>query len=139
MSLAPRNFHFSTPLYTCFAVPWQAYSTGRQAPLSILKFVHMAPHRLALKLAICLRTISKANLTQNRLQQGLLATYVIPGCVGRGVKLGSESSSGGGAGTVWKSGDQNKKSQNNICRVNIHHAQNHVITTSCSQVLMPKC
>ena len=31
-----------------------------------------------------------------------LATYVIPGCVGRGVRLGSESSSGGG---VWKSGN----------------------------------
>ena len=26
-----------------------------------------------------------------------LATYLIPGCVGRGVRLGSESSSGGGA------------------------------------------
>ena len=35
-----------------------------------------------------------------------LATYVIPGCVGRGVKLGSEGSSGGGGGGgVWKSGD----------------------------------
>ena len=31
-----------------------------------------------------------------------LATYLIPGCVGRGVKLGSESSSGG---RVWKSGN----------------------------------
>ena len=37
-----------------------------------------------------------------------LATYLIPGCVGRGVRLGSESSSGGagdGAGGVWKSGN----------------------------------
>ena len=33
-----------------------------------------------------------------------LATYLIPGCVGRGVRLGSESSSGGGPGGVWKSG-----------------------------------
>ena len=33
-----------------------------------------------------------------------LATYLIPGCVGRGVRLGSESLSGGGAGGVWKSG-----------------------------------
>ena len=35
-----------------------------------------------------------------------LATYLIPGCVGRGVKLGSESSSATGAagGGVWKSG-----------------------------------
>ena len=32
-----------------------------------------------------------------------LATYLIPGCVGRGVRLGSESSSAGGGG-VWKSG-----------------------------------
>ena len=40
-----------------------------------------------------------------------LATYLIPGCVGRGVRLGSENSSGAGAagaagagGGVWKSG-----------------------------------
>ena len=32
-----------------------------------------------------------------------LATYLIPGCVGRGVRLGSESSSV--AGGVWKSGN----------------------------------
>ena len=40
-------------------------------------------------------------------QQGLLAAYLIPGCVGRGVRLGSEGSSGGatGGGGVWKSGD----------------------------------
>ena len=44
-----------------------------------------------------------------------LATYLIPGCVGRGVRLGSENSSGGGGvggggvggGGVWKSGNQN--------------------------------
>ena len=37
----------------------------------------------------------------------VLATYLIPGCVGIGVRLGSESSSGGaGAGAgVWKSGN----------------------------------
>ena len=36
-----------------------------------------------------------------------LATYLIPGCVGRGVRLGSENSSGAGAagGGVWKSGN----------------------------------
>ena len=36
-----------------------------------------------------------------------LATCLIPGCVGRGVRLGSESSSATGAagGGVWKSGD----------------------------------
>ena len=35
-----------------------------------------------------------------------LATYLIPGCVGRGVRLESESSSGGaGAGGVGKSGN----------------------------------
>ena len=39
------------------------------------------------------------------LQQGLLATDLIPGCVGRGVKLRSESSSGANAGGVWKSGN----------------------------------
>ena len=41
----------------------------------------------------------------------LLAEYLIPGCVGKVVKLGSESSSGGGSGGggsgggVYKSGD----------------------------------
>ena len=35
-----------------------------------------------------------------------LATYLIPGCVGRGVRLGSENSSGGGdCAGVWKSGN----------------------------------
>ena len=38
-----------------------------------------------------------------------IATYLIPACVGRGVRLGSESSSGagGGAGNLgtWKSGN----------------------------------
>ena len=32
-----------------------------------------------------------------------LATYLIPGCVGRGVRLGSENSSA--VGGVWKSGN----------------------------------
>ena len=41
----------------------------------------------------------------------LLATYLIPGCVGRGARLGSESSSGAGAasGGVWKSGNLESK------------------------------
>ena len=35
-----------------------------------------------------------------------LATYLIPGCVGRGVRLGSENSSAtAGGGGVWKSGN----------------------------------
>ena len=35
-----------------------------------------------------------------------LATYLVPGCVGRGVRLGSESSSATAAvGGVWKSGN----------------------------------
>ena len=36
-----------------------------------------------------------------------LATYLIPGCVGRGIRLGSESSSGGAGagGGVWKAGN----------------------------------
>ena len=35
-----------------------------------------------------------------------LATYLIPGCVGKGVRLGSESSSAAAtAGGVWKSGN----------------------------------
>ena len=43
-------------------------------------------------------------MQQKTSQQGLLATYLIPGCVGRGVRLGSESSSNG-AGGVWESGN----------------------------------
>ena len=68
-----------------------------------------------------------------------LATYLIPGCVGRGVRLGSENSSGGGGGGggsgVWKSGNletwgpgnpeiwvpKNKKS---ILKIQIRSAQN---------------
>ena len=43
-----------------------------------------------------------------------LATYLIPGCVGRGVRLGSEGSSvggggGGGSGGVWIWGPKNQK------------------------------
>ena len=41
-------------------------------------------------------------------QQGLLATYLVLGRDGRGVRLGSESSSGAGAGGgVWKFGSSN--------------------------------
>ena len=44
-----------------------------------------------------------------RVAARVLATYLVPGCVGRGVRLGSESSSGAGAagaaGGVWKSGN----------------------------------
>ena len=45
-----------------------------------------------------------------------LATYLIPGCVGRGVRLGSEGSSvgGGGGGGVWKFGVQKIKKKNKI-------------------------
>ena len=35
----------------------------------------------------------------------VLATYLIPGCVGRGVRLGSESLSGAGGAGIWKFGD----------------------------------
>ena len=49
------------------------------------------------------------NTQDRRKGSWLLPTYLIPACVGRGVKLGSESSSGGGAGgaagSVWKSGN----------------------------------
>ena len=37
---------------------------------------------------------------------GALATYLIPGCVERGVRLGSESLFGGG---VWKSGNHDSQ------------------------------
>ena len=59
-----------------------------------------------------------------------LATYLIPGCVERGVRLGSEGSSGGG---VWKSGNleiwefgvqQIKKIK--ILKIQIRSAQNVV-------------
>ena len=41
-------------------------------------------------------------LSKTTVAARVLATYLTPGCVGRGVRLGSENSSGGG---VWKSGD----------------------------------
>ena len=47
----------------------------------------------------------------------VLATYLIPGCVGRGVRLGSENSSGAagaGAGGVWKSGLKKKGACGNV-------------------------
>ena len=42
-----------------------------------------------------------------------LATYLIPGCVGRGVRLGSENSSG--AGGVWKSGGHFSEKKKGAC------------------------
>ena len=54
-----------------------------------------------------------------------LATYLIPGCVGRGVRLGSEGSSGGvgGGGGVWKFGVQ-KMEKIKILKIQIRSAQN---------------
>ena len=46
----------------------------------------------------------------------VLATYLIPGCVGRGVRLGSENSSGGAAGGgVWKSGGHFSEKKKGAC------------------------
>ena len=55
-------------------------------------------------------------------QQGLLATYLIPGCVGRGVRLGSENSSGGATGAgVWKSGNASRQNVHGKCfTANVH-------------------
>ena len=55
-----------------------------------------------------------------------LATYLIPGCVGRGVRLGSEGSSvGGGVGGdgVWKFGVQQME-KIKILKIQIRSAQN---------------
>ena len=56
-----------------------------------------------------------------------LATYLIPGCVGRGVKLGSDSSfgDGGAAGGVCESGnmESNKIQEMKIVRMRIRPAQ----------------
>ena len=56
-----------------------------------------------------------------------LATYLIPGCVGRGVRLGSEGSSVGGSGVggggVWKFGVQ-KMEKIKILKIQIRSAQN---------------
>ena len=57
-----------------------------------------------------------------------LATYLIPGCVGRGVKLGSEGSSVGGGGGVggsgvWKLGVQ-KMGKIKTLKIQIRSAQN---------------
>ena len=55
---------------------------------------------------------------------------MVPGCVGRGVRLGSESSSGGGGGGggvggggVWKFGVQKMK-KIKILKIQIRSAQN---------------
>ena len=97
-----------------------------------LKWVHMAWYELILRLdgALWLTIIFKPLLTPKRaikikfesylgmfvtekvsmiwnVAARALATYLIPGCVGRGVRLGSEGSSVGGGvgggGGVWKS------------------------------------
>ena len=52
-----------------------------------------------------------------------LAMYLIPGCVGRGVRLGSEGSSGGGGVGVWKFGVQ-KMEKIKILKIQIRSAQN---------------
>ena len=59
-----------------------------------------------------------------------LATYLLPGCIGRGVRLGSEGSSGGGGGGggvggggVWKFGVQ-KMEKIKILKIQIRSAQN---------------
>ena len=45
--------------------------------------------------------------SDHKSQQGILATYLIPGCVGRGVKMGSESLfvADIAPASVWKSGN----------------------------------
>ena len=89
-----------------------------------LKWVHMGRYGVILRLdgALWHTIISGPLLTQKWfikienmcwiLVNGMLvaaralATYLIPGCVGRGVRLGSESSSATAAvGGVWKSGN----------------------------------
>ena len=71
-----------------------------QAPTSIEKsYLSRAPG-----LDLCLCDTGNFAAPSRR----VLATYLIPGSVGRGVRLGSENSSGaGGAGVggVWKSGN----------------------------------
>ena len=73
----------------CFG-DWLPVERGRedQAPISVNVWVRQkSMHQTVGKQLIAARA---------------LATYLIPGCVGRGVRLGSENSSGG---NVWKSGD----------------------------------
>ena len=52
-----------------------------------------------------------------------LAMYLIPGCVGRGVRLGSEGSSVGGGGGVWKFGVQKMENIKKL-KIQIRSAQN---------------
>ena len=74
----------------------------------------------------------------------VLATYLIPGCVGRGVRLGSENSSGGAGADlrrleiwelgnlgIWRSGDLEiqkcgvqKIKKVKIIKIQIHSAKN---------------
>ena len=63
-----------------------------------------------------------------KIAAGALATYLIPGCVGRGVRLGSEGSpvgggGGVGGGGVWKFGVQKMEKIKNL-KIQIRSAQN---------------
>ena len=66
-----------------------------------------------------------------------LATYLIPGCVGRGVKLGSENSSGGGAGGVWKSGNVSLQNVHGKC-FTAKCSRNNVQGKCSRQMFMPR-
>ena len=77
---------------------------------------------------VCLGS-SKSAFTRN-IAARAFATYLIPGCGGRGVRLGSESSSVG-AGGVWKSGNLEiwefgvqKIKKIKIVKIQIRSAQN---------------
>ena len=64
----------------------------------------------------------------SNVEASALATYLIPGCNGRGARLGSESSSGGGGGGVggggvWKFGAQ-KMEEIKILKIEIRSAPN---------------
>ena len=66
------------------------------------------------------------NATKDQIAARALVTYLIPGCVGRGVRLESEGSSvggGGGGGGVWKFGVQKIKQTKNL-KIQIRSAQN---------------
>ena len=71
-----------------------------QSCLLKLLVVRLAYHEVHLDCS----TEVGSRIPDRKLQQGLLATYLIPGCIGRGVKLGSESSSIAVVAGIWKSG-----------------------------------
>ena len=67
-------------------------------------YIYIISHDLeSAPACVCAAQAPMPNCISCMSQQGLLATYLVLGRDGRGVRLGSESSSGSAGGRVWES------------------------------------